>query len=200
MVFKKIIFQNRYVALETPSRPPPPFMANAFLNFHFDFLHTSLTSLTWVKNMSANNCYGYLPFMGFIQKIALYVQYPEYIQCPPSLTATNIKPTVSDGLRYVLQFLWGKGSETKITWVGLGCVLQILKILNGLLVQMVQVCQKENPEIYFFQGQSLLMCIMDLPWPGSLAPPLWVGKETISCAPRKPKLSVLHNHSIPMLQ
>ena len=42
MVFKKIIFQNRYVALETPSRPPP-FMANAILNFHFDFLHPSLT-------------------------------------------------------------------------------------------------------------------------------------------------------------
>ena len=38
----KIIFQNRYVALETPSRPPPPFMANAILNFHFDFPHPSL--------------------------------------------------------------------------------------------------------------------------------------------------------------
>ena len=42
MVFKKIIFQNRYVALETPSRPSPPFIANAILNFHFDFLTTSL--------------------------------------------------------------------------------------------------------------------------------------------------------------
>ena len=31
------------MALETPSRPPPPFMANAILNFHFDYLHTSLT-------------------------------------------------------------------------------------------------------------------------------------------------------------
>ena len=30
------------MANETPSRPPPPFMANAILNFHFDFLHTSL--------------------------------------------------------------------------------------------------------------------------------------------------------------
>ena len=38
----KIIFQNRYVALKTPSRPPP-FMANAILNFHFDFLNPSLT-------------------------------------------------------------------------------------------------------------------------------------------------------------
>ena len=43
MVFKKIIFQNRYVALETPSRPLPPFMANAILNFHFDFLTPSLS-------------------------------------------------------------------------------------------------------------------------------------------------------------
>ena len=43
MVFKKIIFQNRYVALETPSRPPPPFMAKAILNFHFDYLTPSLT-------------------------------------------------------------------------------------------------------------------------------------------------------------
>ena len=29
------------MANETPSRPPP-FMANAILNFHFDFLHPSL--------------------------------------------------------------------------------------------------------------------------------------------------------------
>ena len=42
MVFKKIIFQNRYVALETPSRPPP-FMANTILNFHFDYRHTFLS-------------------------------------------------------------------------------------------------------------------------------------------------------------
>ena len=63
--------------------------------------------------MSANNCYGYLPFMGFIQKIALYVQYPEYIQCPPSLTATNIKPTVSDGLRYILQLFYEPGEGVR---------------------------------------------------------------------------------------
>ena len=42
MVFKKIIFQNRYVALETPSRPPPPFMAKTILNFQFDYLTPSL--------------------------------------------------------------------------------------------------------------------------------------------------------------
>ena len=42
MVFKKIIFQNRYVALETPSRLPR-FMANTILNFHFDYWNPSLT-------------------------------------------------------------------------------------------------------------------------------------------------------------
>ena len=40
MVFKKIIFQNRQVALETP-----PFMAKAILNFHFDYLNPSLSSI-----------------------------------------------------------------------------------------------------------------------------------------------------------
>ena len=43
MVFKKIIFQNSLMANETPSRPPPPFMANAILNFHFDYLTPSLS-------------------------------------------------------------------------------------------------------------------------------------------------------------
>ena len=34
------------MALETPSRPPP-FMANAILNFHFDFLKPSLIGSGW---------------------------------------------------------------------------------------------------------------------------------------------------------
>ena len=42
--FKKIIFQNRYVALETP-KDPPPFMAKSILNFHFDYLTPSLKIL-----------------------------------------------------------------------------------------------------------------------------------------------------------
>ena len=32
--------------------PSPPFMANAILNFHFDFLTTSLTSSTWPQLLS----------------------------------------------------------------------------------------------------------------------------------------------------
>ena len=50
MVFKKIIFQNSLMANETPSRPSPPFMANAILNFHFDFLHPSLSGLNPIKH------------------------------------------------------------------------------------------------------------------------------------------------------
>ena len=45
---KKIIFQNWYVALETPSRPPP-FMPNTILNFHFDYWHPSLTVTPCLK-------------------------------------------------------------------------------------------------------------------------------------------------------
>ena len=41
MVYKKIIFQNRYVELETP----PPFIAKTILNFHFDYLNPSLMGL-----------------------------------------------------------------------------------------------------------------------------------------------------------
>ena len=52
MVFKKIIFQNRYVALETP----PPFMANAILNFHFDFLTPSLSVNTFVYLLQTYCC------------------------------------------------------------------------------------------------------------------------------------------------
>ena len=65
MVFKKIIFQNRYVALETPSRPLP-FMANTILNFHFDYLHPSLKHWTngqkegkrsWSSNINADHVF-----------------------------------------------------------------------------------------------------------------------------------------------
>ena len=37
MVFKRIIFKNRYVELETP-----PFMEKNILNIHFDYLNPSL--------------------------------------------------------------------------------------------------------------------------------------------------------------
>ena len=41
------------MALETPSRPPP-FMANAILNFHFDYLTTSLMYNVKYVNKGAN--------------------------------------------------------------------------------------------------------------------------------------------------
>ena len=41
MVFKNIIFQNRYVELQTP-----PFMEKKILKFHFDYLNPSLNRLS----------------------------------------------------------------------------------------------------------------------------------------------------------
>ena len=38
------------MALETPSRPPLPFMANAILKFHFDFLKPSLMKIMKMMN------------------------------------------------------------------------------------------------------------------------------------------------------
>ena len=61
----KIIFQNRYMALETPSRPPLPFMANAILNFHFDFLHPSLTGN--LLCMSTQFHYFSFPYLSFFE-------------------------------------------------------------------------------------------------------------------------------------
>ena len=37
------------MANETPSRPTPPFMANAILNFHFDYLNPSLSCLALIS-------------------------------------------------------------------------------------------------------------------------------------------------------
>ena len=60
--FKKIIFQNRYVALET-GLDPPPFMANTILNFHFDYWHPSLTytaDMPAMSNMSPPQEYSFV--------------------------------------------------------------------------------------------------------------------------------------------
>ena len=42
MVFNKNHFSKQVCGPRDPLKPPPPFMANAILNFHFDFLNTSL--------------------------------------------------------------------------------------------------------------------------------------------------------------
>ena len=49
MVFKKILFQNRYVELETP-----PLMEKSILNFHFDYLNPSLMFPKIVKENIVN--------------------------------------------------------------------------------------------------------------------------------------------------
>ena len=64
MVFKKIIFQNRYVALETP----PPFMANTILNFHFDYPQPSITSIRIIWYLF--NIFIYLIFSDILHQLS----------------------------------------------------------------------------------------------------------------------------------
>ena len=81
---KNHFFQNRYVALETPSRLPPPFMANTIINFHFDFLNPSLMS-------------GVCKFQGYISPFleppADPVKYPVF-QIVPITGPNTVKPAV----------------------------------------------------------------------------------------------------------
>ena len=107
MVLKKIIFQNRYVALETPSRPPP-FMANAILNFHFDYLTPSLM-VTTVWTLS---CFPHLFSIPFIKSALLYA------------AAGGVSPPTSErGGKVVSDFCFGHwkcpfGKYGKVTfWV-----------------------------------------------------------------------------------
>ena len=53
MVFKKIIFQKRYVELESP-----PFMEKSILNFHFDYLTISLKQ----GNRQGDHCFEEMLF------------------------------------------------------------------------------------------------------------------------------------------
>ena len=93
MVFKKIIFQNSLMANETPSRPPPPFMANAILNFHFDYRHPSLTHLH-VQEKSEN---GFLKITVFVSRIypTKTCQWgdilPQILDCEPQYNFVTIK-------------------------------------------------------------------------------------------------------------
>ena len=48
------------MANETPSRPPPPFMANAILNFHFDFPHPSLICQKSIFGSTYSKCYHFI--------------------------------------------------------------------------------------------------------------------------------------------
>ena len=72
------------MALETPSRLPPPFMANTIINFHFDFLNPSLMS-------------GVCKFQGYISPFleppADPVKYPVF-QIVPITGPNTVKPAV----------------------------------------------------------------------------------------------------------
>ena len=61
-----------YVALETPSRPPP-FMANAILNFHFDFPGTSLSYSYKTNKSTSVRLFSSLHWMiGFIMTFIMF--------------------------------------------------------------------------------------------------------------------------------
>ena len=70
------------MANETPSRPPP-FMANAILNFDFDFLHTSLSFFTvspdfqCQKMVAANQSYFVKKF-SILKKEHLEKKHPHF--------------------------------------------------------------------------------------------------------------------------
>ena len=70
MVFKKIIFQNRYVAFETLSRPSP----NTILNFHFDYPHPSLN----LKDEDKTKCRHYYhdDYYHYLEKIRMIEVIP----------------------------------------------------------------------------------------------------------------------------
>ena len=57
MVFKKIIFQNRYVALETPSRPPPPLHGKCHLKFPFWFFDSVPKKINMISKTAKNVTY-----------------------------------------------------------------------------------------------------------------------------------------------
>ena len=78
MVFKKIIFQNRYVALET-SLDPPPFMANAILNFHFDFPGTSLNDVAWFRILVGQQCSFVCPIVMGVLNVRLLAPTAPFI-------------------------------------------------------------------------------------------------------------------------
>ena len=53
MVFNKNHFSKQVCGTRDP--PPPPFMANAILNFHFDFLTPSLLNFPCMMNLGLDN-------------------------------------------------------------------------------------------------------------------------------------------------
>ena len=86
---------------------------------------------------------------------------------------------------YFAVFLWTGGNRVRnqnhLGWTGL-C---FANFKNPAGPNGPDLTERESRNL-FFQGHSVLMCIMVLPWPASLEPSP-VGKQMISFAPRKPK-------------
>ena len=95
MVFKKIIFQNRYLALETP----PPFMANTILKIHFDYLITSLSICIFTIFVFVGGPVGFAGELvvfgggGYIRDLCREQQV-----YPSPLSPVSCSPTKTDGV------------------------------------------------------------------------------------------------------
>ena len=63
MVFKKIIFQNGYVALETPSRPPHPLHGK----YHFKFPFWLSAPVPNVESLRWSCCCRFFRWCGFVE-------------------------------------------------------------------------------------------------------------------------------------
>ena len=110
MVFKKIIFQNRYVALETP----PPFMAKVILNFHFDYLTTSIRGQAWGRR--EYNHRSQPPRSSFPAEM-LFQHWSTHLQaCLEVYQLVKVKPKSLTGKRIFPRLLYPKAVFSIKKW------------------------------------------------------------------------------------
>ena len=117
----------------------------------------------------------------------------------PSLTATNIKPTVSDGLRYILQPFYEPGegawNQNHLSWTGL-CFENVKNPeLKSAGPNCPDLWERESRNL-FFQGQPVLMNKMALPWPASLAPSPVAGKRNDIMCSKETKIVLIERSFI----
>ena len=107
MVFKKIIFQNSLMANETPPRPPPPpLMANAIKNFHFDYLNPSL--ILYTCDSSRN--FGGHPFPRIPweqEQVGTWLPFQAEPQHVLFCNVIKIRALICSALQYDKKEIWG---------------------------------------------------------------------------------------------
>ena len=84
------------MANETPSRPPP-FMANAILNFHFDYLHTSLSKSTKTISFCVKSLFENWFDCGDQDREQLLIQHPK---------SSKLRSRINTALTLCFQYSW----------------------------------------------------------------------------------------------